>query len=112
LSFFGWKVGFTRCPKNEGVIHSKPVTSITPAEPWDWHATGQQAFLCLAGIYLETPMSSRADLCEHQARECLQAAEQTDNPCARDVLLRLALDWLQDALAEARQSKSSKHLAR
>jgi hypothetical protein len=50
-------------------------------------------------------MSSRAELCEHQATECLQAAERTDNPRAREVLLRLALDWLQDALAEARQSK-------
>jgi hypothetical protein len=59
-------------------------------------------------------MSSRTELCEHQARECLQAAERTDNPRAREVLLRLALDWLQDALAEARQSEppSTERLAR
>jgi hypothetical protein len=50
-------------------------------------------------------MSSRAELCEYHARECLQAAERTDNPRAREVLIRLARDWLQDALAEARQSK-------
>jgi hypothetical protein len=59
--------------------------------------------MLLDGKHLETPMSS--ELCEHHARECLQAAEETDNPRAREVLLRLALDWLQDALAEARQSK-------
>jgi transposase len=50
-------------------------------------------------------MSSRAELCEYHARECLQAAERTDNPRAREVLIRLARDWLQDALAETRQSK-------
>jgi hypothetical protein len=36
--------------------------------------------------------------------DCLQAAAQTDNPRAREVLLRLALDWLQDALTASKQS--------
>jgi hypothetical protein len=43
-------------------------------------------------------------LCGHRAMDCLQAAAQTDNPRAREVLLRLALDWLQDALTASKQS--------
>jgi hypothetical protein len=42
---------------------------------------------------------------------CLQAAAQTDNPRAREVLLGLALNWLQDALTASKQSNLLKMAA-
>src|SRR5499427_9847102 len=62
----------------------------------------------LAGIkYLHEvgPMSPQVALCEHHARDCLQAAEKTEDPLAREMLLRHALEWLRDGLAASKQSK-------
>jgi hypothetical protein len=53
----------------------------------------------------ETAMSSQAELCEHHAQDCLQAAEQTEDPWAREMLLRQALEWMRDGLAASKQSK-------
>src|SRR5499427_1832829 len=50
-------------------------------------------------------MSSQVALCEHHARDCLQAAEKTEDPLAREMLLRHALEWLRDGLAASKQSK-------
>jgi hypothetical protein len=50
-------------------------------------------------------MSSQVELCEHHAKDCLQAAEKTEDPLAREMLLRNALEWLRDALAACKQSK-------
>jgi hypothetical protein len=33
------------------------------------------------------PMSSHVELCEHHAKDCLQAAERTEDPWAREMLL-------------------------
>ena len=43
-------------------------------------------------------MSSHVELCEHHAKDCLQAAE-------REMLLRHALEWMRDGLAASKQSK-------
>jgi hypothetical protein len=48
--------------------------------------------------------AAHVKLCGHRAMNCLQAAAQTDNPRAREVLLGLALNWLQDALTASKQS--------
>jgi hypothetical protein len=48
--------------------------------------------------------AAHVKLCGHRAMDCLQAAARTDNPRAREALLRLALDWLQDALTASKQS--------
>jgi hypothetical protein len=50
-------------------------------------------------------MSSQVELCEHHAKDCLQAAEQTEDPWAREMLLRQALEWMRDGLAASKQSK-------
>jgi hypothetical protein len=42
---------------------------------------------------------SQAELCERHAKECLQAAGQSEDPLTRELLLRLALDWMADAIA-------------
>jgi hypothetical protein len=42
---------------------------------------------------------SQAELCERHAKECLQAAGQSEDPLTREMLLRLALDWMADAIA-------------
>jgi hypothetical protein len=44
-------------------------------------------------------MSSQVELCEHHAKDCLQ------DPLAREMLLRHALEWLRDGLAASKQSK-------
>ena len=51
------------------------------------------------------PMSSPVELCEHHAKDCLQAAERTEDPWAREMLLRHALEWMRDGLAASKQSK-------
>src|SRR5262245_42091182 len=51
------------------------------------------------------PMSSHVELCEHHAKDCLQAAEKTEDPFAREMLLRHALEWMRDGLAASKQSK-------
>ena len=53
----------------------------------------------LAGHYLERPMPLQAELCAHLAQDCLQAAERTKDPQTRELLLRHAVQWMQDALA-------------
>jgi hypothetical protein len=50
-------------------------------------------------------MSSQVELCEHQAQDCLQAAEKTEDPLAREMLLRHALEWMLNELAASKQSK-------
>jgi hypothetical protein len=37
-------------------------------------------------------VSSQVELCEHHANDCLQAAERAEDPLAREMLLRHALD--------------------
>ena len=50
-------------------------------------------------------MSSQVELCEHHAKGCLQAAEKTEDPLAREMLLRHALEWMRDGLAASKHSK-------
>jgi hypothetical protein len=45
--------------------------------------------------------SSLVKLYEQQARECADAAERTDDPVHRVVLLRMAREWMEDAAAIA-----------
>lgn len=59
----------------------------------------------LAGPYLEKPMLLPVGLCEHLAQDCLQAAKRTKDPQTRELLLRHAVQWIQDALAALKQSK-------
>ena len=62
----------------------------------------------LAGIRCANevrPMSSQVELCEHHAKDCLQAAERTEDPLAREMLLRHALEWMRDGLVASKQSK-------
>jgi hypothetical protein len=49
-------------------------------------------------------MSSHVELCEHHAKDCLQAAEKAEDPMAREMLLRHALEWMRDGLAASKQS--------
>src|SRR5215470_7290669 len=49
---------------------------------------------------------SHAELCEHHARECLAAAGQSEDPVKREVLLRLALDWMAETIAMLKQPDS------
>ena len=46
---------------------------------------------------------SQAELCECHAKECLQAAGQSEDPLTREMLLRLALDLMADAIAALKQ---------
>ena len=62
----------------------------------------------LAGTYLERPMSLQDELCEHFAQDCLQAAERTKDPQTRELLLRHAVQWMQDALAALNQSRAAR----
>ena len=62
----------------------------------------------LAGPYLERPMSLQVELCEHLAQDCLQAAERTKDPQTRELLLRHAVQWMQDALAALNQSRAAR----
>jgi hypothetical protein len=58
--------------------------------------------------YLERPMSLPVKLCEHLAQDCLQAVEGTKDPQTRELLLRHALEWMQDALAALKQSRAAR----
>jgi hypothetical protein len=62
----------------------------------------------LAGTYLERPMSLPVELCEHIAQDCLQAAKRTKDPQTRELLLRHAVEWIQDALAALKQSRAAR----
>ena len=52
-------------------------------------------------------MSLQVELCEHHAKDCLKAEEQTQDPWAREMLLRKALEWMRDGLAASNRIKSS-----
>ena len=52
-------------------------------------------------------MSLPVKLCEHLAQHCLQAAERTKDPQTRELLLRHAVQWMQDALAALKQSRAA-----
>jgi hypothetical protein len=41
-------------------------------------------------------MTSRTELYEHHAKECVRAAGQTDNPKHREMLLKMAREWMQE----------------
>jgi hypothetical protein len=45
--------------------------------------------------------SSLVKLYEQHARECAEAAERTDDPVHRVILLRMAHEWMEDAAAIA-----------
>jgi hypothetical protein len=62
-------------------------------------------WLALGGTHEVGPMSSQVELCEHHAKDCLQAAEKAEDPLAREMLLRHALEWMRDGLAASKQSK-------
>ena len=49
-------------------------------------------------------MPSLAELYEHHARDCIHAAGQADNPKSREMLLKLAREWMA-ALQALMQSK-------
>ena len=51
-------------------------------------------------------MSLQVELCEHLAQDCVQAAERTKDPQTRELLLRHAVQWMQDALAELKGEAS------
>src|SRR5262245_51165313 len=53
-------------------------------------------------------MSLQAELCEHLAQDCLQAAERTKDPQTRELLLNHAIQWMQDALAAVKQSSAAR----
>jgi hypothetical protein len=71
---------------------------------WAPFGAERGAFDVEAGKH-ERPMSSQVELCEHHAKDCLQAAERTEDPLAREMLLRHALEWMRDGLAASKQSK-------
>jgi len=50
-------------------------------------------------------MSSQVELCEHHAKDCLHAAEKTEDPLAREMFLRHALEWMGEGFAASKQSK-------
>ena len=50
-------------------------------------------------------MPTLADIYEEHAQECLRAAAKTENPKHRDMLLRLAGAWREDAEALKRGEK-------
>jgi hypothetical protein len=53
------------------------------------------------------PMPLLAELYEHHARECIQAAGRTDNPKYREMLLKMEREWTQ-AAATLQASNGSK----
>ena len=46
---------------------------------------------------------SHVEICECHARECLVAVGQSEDLLKREVLLRLALDWMAEAIAALKQ---------
>ena len=81
-----------------------------PGDEWNWQHTASRdnatvGLVCISGPHEVGAMSSQVELCEHHAKDCLQAAEKTEDPLAREMLLRNALEWLRDGLAASKQSK-------
>jgi hypothetical protein len=81
------------------------VMAITAAEATVRHTTLHCVLVCISCPHEVGAMSSQVELCEHHAKDCLQAAEKTEDPLAREMLLRNALEWLRDGLAASKQSK-------
>src|SRR5262249_25153298 len=81
------------------------VMSITAAEATVRHTTLHCVLVCISCPHEVGAMSSQVELCEHHAKDCLQAAEKTEDPLAREMLLRNALESLRDGLAASKQSK-------
>jgi hypothetical protein len=48
---------------------------------------------------VERPVPTLARLYERHAEECARAAEQTDDPKRREMLIKLAMQWRQEAQA-------------
>jgi hypothetical protein len=48
---------------------------------------------------VERAVPIKARLYERHAEECARAAEQTDNPKHREMLIKLAMQWRQEAQA-------------
>jgi hypothetical protein len=46
-------------------------------------------------------MPSRTELYAHHAKECVQAADRTDNPKYREMLLKMARRWMEEAMSGA-----------
>ena len=51
---------------------------------------------------------SHVEICERRARQCLVAAGQSEDALKREVLLRLALDWMAEAIAVLKQPASGR----
>jgi hypothetical protein len=49
-----------------------------------------------------------ARLYERHAEECARAAEQTDDPKRREMLIKLAIAWRQDAQALRQSAQASR----
>ena len=64
----------------------------------NWPA-GTDISMSRLALNLERPMSLQVELCEHLAQDCVHAAERTKDPQTRELLLRHAVQWMQDALA-------------
>jgi hypothetical protein len=45
------------------------------------------------------PMPPLDELYEYHARDCINSAEQTDDPKHRELLLKMAREWTQEAAA-------------
>ena len=91
-----WALNVLATPRDEWAL-------ITPMK-----ASRDCASCTLVGIRCANevrPMSSQVELCEHHAKDCFQAAERTEDPLAREMLLRHALEWMRDGLAASKQSK-------
>jgi hypothetical protein len=54
-----------------------------------------------ADLEVRRVSSSLVKLYEQHARECAEAAERTDDPVQRVILLRMAREWMEDAAAIA-----------
>jgi hypothetical protein len=53
------------------------------------------------------PVQTLAQVCEDRAENLTRAAEQTDNPVFRSLLLKLALQWKQLAAQEEAKSNDT-----
>jgi hypothetical protein len=56
-----------------------------------------------------TLMMPHAKLCEQHAKACIQAAHRIDSAEDREMLLRIAQQWMQDAKSGAELSQTHAH---
>ena len=61
----------------------------------NWPA-GADISMSRLALILETPMSLQPEMCGHLAKDCLQAAERTEAPLTRELLLSQAVQWMHD----------------